>query len=230
MRIATTPMALGLTAALASLGLWTAEAGQPTGESTIEGIWVLNQDLSDEMPRLSRERGDNSRGSGGGRRGGGFGGFGGGFGGAGGGGRGGGGGGGGDRPDPEEMAAMREAVQSAMEDLTTAARRMTIVVNDAGEVILTYADGRVVRLIPDDREHAGIAGTSMEVTRRTKWQGEQLVTEIELQSRMKFELHQTYLAHPDGRVLLVTSRFEGDRFEDGENQEFRRVYEREERN
>ena len=69
MRIATTPMALGLTAALASLGLWTAEAGQPTGESTIEGIWVLNQDLSDEMPRLSRERGDNSRGSGGGRRG-----------------------------------------------------------------------------------------------------------------------------------------------------------------
>ena len=52
---------------------------------------------------------------------------------------------------------MREAMQSAMEDLTTAARRMTVVETER-EVLLTYADGRV-RLIPDDREHAGIAGT-----------------------------------------------------------------------
>ena len=114
-----------------------------------------------------------------------------------------------------------------MEDLTTAPRRMTIEVTDRGEVLTTYSDGRVVRLVPDDREHSGLAGTSMRVTRKTKWQGKQLVSEIKLESSTKFQLHQTHEADPDGRVLRVTSRFEGDQFEDNENQEFRLVYERE---
>ena len=223
MRTATTPMALGLTAAPVSLGVWTAEARQPAGESTLEGVWVLNASLSDEMPKPSAAGGDNSRavrddarrGSGPGVGGGFF-------------GRGPGGGRGGDRPDPEKMAANRKGMQSAMEDLTTASRRMTIVVTDRGEVLTTYADGRVMRLIPDDREHSGLAGTSMRVTRKTRWQGNQLVTEVELESRTKFQLHQTHQTDPDGRVLRVTSRFEGDRFEDNEDQEFRLVYEREE--
>ena len=222
MRTATTPMALGLTAALVSLGLWTAEARQPAGESTIEGVWVLNAGLSDEMPTPSPERRDSSRADrDDARRGAGVG-VGGGFFGRGpGGGR-------GRRPDPEQMAADRKGMQSAMEDLTTAPRRMTIVVTDRGEVLTTYAGGRVVRLIPDDREHSGLAGTSMRVTRKARWQGNQLVTEIKLESRTKFQLHQTHQADPDGRVLRVTSRFEGDRFEDNEDQEFRLVYEREE--
>ena len=221
MRTTTTPMALGLTAALVSLGLWTAEARQPVGESTIEGVWVLDAGLSDEMPTPSPERRDSSRadrddarrGAGPGVGGGFF-------------GRGPGGGQGG-RPDPEKMAADRKGMQSAMEDLTTAPRRMTIEVTDRGEVLTTYADGRVVRLVPDDREHSGLAGTSMRVTRKTKWQGKQLVSEIKLESSTKFQLHQTHEVDPDGRVLRVTSRFEGDQFEDNENQEFRLVYERE---
>ena len=121
---------------------------------------------------------------------------------------------------------MREAMQAAMEDLMTAARRMTIVVNDEDEVVLTYDDGRVVRLVPDGREHAGIAGNAMEVKRRTKWQGDQLVTQIELQARMKFELRQTYHVDPERQQLVVTSRFEGDRFDNEENREYRRVYDR----
>ena len=86
---------------------------------------------------------------------------------------------------------MLEAMQSAMKDLMTAARRMTVVETER-EVLLTYDDGRVVRLIPDDQKHAGIAGSSMQVERRTKWNGEKLVTRIELQSRMKLKLEQTY--------------------------------------
>ena len=97
---------------------------------------------------------------------------------------------GGERPDPEEIAAMQSAMrsddgcaiaamQSAMKDLMTAARRMTIVVTES-EVLLTYDDGRVARLIPDDREHAGIAGSSMQVKRRTTWNGDKLVAQIEL--------------------------------------------------
>ena len=121
---------------------------------------------------------------------------------------------------------MREAMQSAMKDLMTAARQMTIVESDR-EVLLTYDDGRVVRLIPDDREHAGIAGRSMQVTRRTKWNGEKLVTRIELQSRMKLKLEQTYEVRLDGQQLVITSIFEGERFGNDEDRELRRVYDRE---
>lgn len=221
MRTATTPTAVGLTAALVSLVLWTAEARQPDSESSIEGVWVLNTGLSDEMPTPSAggrdssraDRYDARRGAGPGTGGGFF-------------GRGPVGNRGG-RPDPEKTAESREGMQSAFEDLTTAPRRMTIKVTARGEVLATYASGRVVRLIPDDREHSGLAGTSMRVTRKTKWQGKQLVTEAKLESRTKLELYQTHQVDPDGQVLTVTSRFEGDRFEDIEDQEFRLVYERE---
>ena len=223
MRMMTIPITLlGLSA------LWVIWGVEPRAQQTttvIAGIWALNEDLSDELPRSLGNRPDNPRerdGVGGRGGGGGFGG------GRGGGGRGGPGGGGrgGDRPDPGEMAAMREAMQSAMEDLMRAPRRMTIVVNDEADVVLTYGDGRVVRLIPDDQEHAGIAGNAMEVKRRTTWQGDQLVTQIELQARMKFELHQTYHVDPEWQQLVVTSRFEGDRFDNDEDRAFRRVYER----
>ncbi len=121
---------------------------------------------------------------------------------------------------------MREAMQSAMKDLMTAARRLTVVETER-EVLLTYDDGRVVRLIPDDREHAGIAGNSMQVKRRTKWNGEKLLTRIELQSRMTLKLEQTYEVRLDGQQLVITSKFEGERFGNDEDRELRRVYDRE---
>ena len=121
---------------------------------------------------------------------------------------------------------MREAMQSAMKDLMTAPRRMTVVETESA-VLLTYDDGRVLRLIPDDREHAGIAGNSMQVKRRTTWSGEKLVTRIELQSRMKLELEQTYEVLVDGGQLVITSKFESERFADDEDRELQRVYDRE---
>ena len=225
--------AVGLAASPIGAGAERVHAQDPEGESAIQGVWVLNDELSDEpRPALGSngERGQGRRGpaarGGRGPGGGGVGGFGGGRGGGRRGGDRGGRGRGGNRPDPEDMAEMREAMQSAMKDLMTAARRLTIVETER-EVLLTYDDGRVVRLIPDDREHAGIAGHSMQVIRRTKWNGETLVTRIELQSRMTLQIERTYAVRLEGQELIITSTFDGERFGNDEGREFRRVYDRE---
>ena len=187
------------------------------------GTWVLNDDLSDALPpRAEMSKGNR------GRRGGGFAGPGGGFGGLGGGGlggrRGGFGGRTGGRVPPEDRALRRAGLQEAIKDLTTAPRRMTID-GSPEAIVLTYNDRRVVRLLPDGREHAGLAGTSMRVTRVTQWDDTTLVTEIQLDSRVKFEIEQTYHVHDGeyGLQLVVTSRFNGGPF-GRETREIRRVY------
>jgi len=188
------------------------------------GTWVLNDDLSDALPpRTEMSKGNR------GRRGGGFSGPGGGFGGPGGGGlggrRGGFGGRTGGRVPPEDRALRRAGLQEAIKDLTTAPRRMTIG-GTSEEIVLTYNDRRVVRLLPDGREHAGLAGTSMRVTRVTQWDDATLVAEIQLDSEVKFEIEQKYRVHDgeDGLQLVVTSRFNGGPF-GRETREIRRVYE-----
>ena len=169
------------------------------------GTWVLNDDLSDALPpRTEMSKGNR------GRRGGGFSGPGGGFGGPGGGGlggrRGGFGGRTGGRVPPEDRALRRAGLQEAIKDLTTAPRRMTIG-GTPEEIVLTYNDRRVIRLLPDGREHAGLAGTSMRVTRVTQWDDATLVAEIQLDSEVKFEIEQKYRVHDgeDGLCLLYTS-------------------------
>ncbi|MCY4634032.1 MAG: hypothetical protein OXG04_05910 [Acidobacteria bacterium] len=199
-------------------------------EQALAGSWVVNEDLSDELrPQPGGRDGDGDRrgpggfggpgwGPGGGF--GGRGGFGGGRGGFGGG-RGGFGGGGG---DPQQMARMRATMQEAMRDLMTAPRRMTIAAGER-EIVLTYGDRRVVRLIPDDREHSGLAGTSARVTRKTRWRGAALEAEIELQSRMELRVRQTYevrITEGGYRQLIVTTRIDGGRR--GRDRELRRVY------
>ena len=123
---------------------------------------------------------------------------------------------------------------------------MTIV-ETAREVLLTYDDGRVVRLIPDDRDHAGIAGRSMQVTRRTTWNGDTLVTRIELQSRMALRagghavgdegadddrtanIERSYTVRLDGQQLVIVSTFDGERFQTDEDREVRHIYDKEAR-
>lgn len=216
------PLVLSLSFTISMPGLAWA---QPTTGS-IAGQWVLNDNLSDD-PRASapqrRSNGsDQDRIAGfGGPGSGGFGGRRGRFGGS----RGGFGGPVEERPGREDTAEMRKATQEALDDLMTAPRRLTIV-ESSREVLLTYGDGRVVRLIPDDREHAGVAGTSMKVTRKTKWESGILVARIELQSRVDLRLDQTYEVDLEGQRLTVTSTFEGERFEDDDTRVFRRVYDR----
>ena len=185
-----------------------ARAAQTT-EPTVEGVWELNYELSDDPRARVEQRA--GRPEGGGR--------GGGAGGRGGGGGGRGGGGGGDRPDPEQVAAMR----AAMQELLTAARRMTIVVDrERDEVLFTYDDGRVMRLVPDGEEHAGLVGVDgIEVTRTTRWLEGALTTEIDLPSGGRMTV--TYGLELEGALLAVSATLEGGRFED---RELRRVYDR----
>ena len=180
------------------------------------GTWVLNAELSDALrprpetsgsDRDQRERGGRFGPSGGGRAGG-FGGW----------------GGNRDRPNTRDVAERRTGIQAAMRDLMSVPRRMTIS-GTQDEVILTYDDGRVIRLLPDGREHAGLAGSSMRLTRTTRWDSETLNTDIELEGRLRFEVEQTYEVRNGeaSKQLIVTSRFAGGPFRD-EEREFRRVY------
>jgi hypothetical protein len=176
------------------------------------GAWVLNAELSDDPQEISGS--DRDRGG----RGGGFGGRRGGFGGR---------DGDGNRPAPEDIAERRTGIQEGMRDLTSVPRRMTIS-GSQDEVILTYDDGRVIRLLPDGREHAGLAGSRMRLTRTTRWDSATLITDIELEGRLRFEVKQTYEVRNGeaGKQLIVTSRFGGGPFRE-EEREFRRIYDAE---
>lgn len=142
------------------------------------------------------------------------------------------GGRGGRGPDPERVARIQETVR----ELVRAARRITIA-GDAGELVLTYGDGTEVRLIPDGREHEGVAGSGAQVTRTTQWNGENLETAVELPLPLpiprSLTVHQTYEVQDGadgGRQLVVTSRIEGPapRLRAGDR-EVRRVYDDAER-
>ncbi len=182
----------------------SSDVAQPeSSAASLEGIWMLNTDLSDE-PRARLEGVGDDRGQGRGR---------------------GAAGRRGSRPGGR-VARLRQEVQEAVRDLMTAPRRMTIVMIE-NEIVATYDDGRVIRLVSDDQAHKGIAGTSMQVTRRTRWENEKLVTDISLDSRIEVRLEQTYevrLTEPEGKQLIVTSRFIGGRASNGDRRELRRVY------
>ena len=130
----------------------------------------------------------------------------------------------GNRPAPEDIAERRTGIQEAMRDLMSVPRRMTIT-GTRDEVILRHDDGRVIRLLPDGREHAGLAGSRMRLTRTTRWDSAALITDIELEGRLRFEVEQTYEVRNGeaGKQLIVTSRFGGGPFRE-EEREFRRIY------
>ena len=179
--------------AATALGVWLgASAGAAAStnsqdtEFELAGTWVLNQELSDEVPdRDGRRRG---------RGGPGF--------------------------NPERIARMREA----MRGMLVAARRLTIE-GDRDELVLTFGDGQVVRLITDGREHTSQAGAGAQVKRTARWRGETVETEATLQVRRSLTVRQTYELQngaDGGRQLVITSRVEGGRR--GGERENRRVY------
>jgi hypothetical protein len=155
-------LALAIALMATSAAVW-AGAGRPV-HSSIVGAWTLNKDLTDAPPqRPQREdgagrRGGNGRGQGGAGRGG----FGGSFPGGGfGQGRGG---------NPEDVRRRTEAVRTIME----AAERLTITETDS-LVIIVDGDGRTTRLSPDGKR---IKDDATGIERKTKWDGDTLVSEI----------------------------------------------------
>jgi len=185
------------------------------------GTWLLNTELSDDLrprpPEISESvAARRGRGGGFGAPGdGGFGGRHGGFGGR---------DGDGNRPAPEDIAERRTGIQEAMRDLMSVPRRITIT-GTRDEVILRHDDGCVIRLLPDGRAHAGLAGSRMRLTRTTRWVSATLITDIELEGRLRFEVEQNYEVRNGeaGKQLIVTSRFGGGPFRE-EEREFRRIY------
>ena len=212
------PFVLALGLLVMACGL--SAAGEASGREDrpdLTGVWLLNWELSDnQRAQVPSGAGDGGRG----RRPVGPGGGGGGFGGPGRGGFGGRSGGfGGPSPDDREARGRERAAQfQAVADLLTAPRQMTIT-HDAREILFTYDDGRYVRLVPDDREHAGLAG-GIRVTRKARWEGDTLVAEIKLESNQKI-VHE-FALRLDGEQLVVTTTLEprGSRNE----LELRRVY------
>ena len=183
-------------ALLASGSVIGARAGGQTDAASIVGAWTLNKDLSQLAPE--RPQGDDQRGRGGfgGRRGGG---------GRGGGGRGGAGGGfsggpgAGDSPDAQRRRT--EAVRAIME----APERLTIVRTES-LVIITTGDGRTTRLSPDGKK---IKDESTGIERKTKWDGDKLVSEIT--GARPGKITETYAVDQEHVRLNVTVQAENSR-------------------
>ena len=176
-------------------------------EPDLSGVWQMNWELSDNpRERAPDEVGGRRRG---GWSGGGFGGVGG-FGrGPGGVGRSGGASGGrdGTDPDPDRI----ERTRDVLADLLTAPRSMTIE-QDSREVLLRYDDGRYVRIVPDDRDHAGIAG-STEVSRRARWQDGRLVAEIKVDGGPKV-VHELEVRLGGEQLFVLTTLIASDAYDE----------------
>jgi hypothetical protein len=166
---------------------------------TIVGVWALNAELSD-VPHSTGDHdgsGDESHGrygrggGGGGHRGGG--GFSGGF---GGGSR---GTGGAPHGTPEEMQRHANAVR----DILQPAERLTITRTDA-MVIVTTNDGRTTRLATDGSK---VKDDSTGIERRTRWEGERLVSDISGAGPGK--ITETYALDAESHRLVMTLQADG---------------------
>jgi hypothetical protein len=179
-----------------------AASGQPRAQAqpqTIVGAWTLNKDKSELPPsggdQDGREGGGrNGQGGGGRRGGGGRGGFGGGFGGGGFG-----GGNQGARPNPEDM----QRRMAALRDILQPPDRLTITRTDT-MVIVTAGDGRTTRLATDGSK---VKDDSTGIERRTRWQGDKLVSVISGAASAK--ITETYTVDPESHQLTVTLQTEG---------------------
>jgi hypothetical protein len=179
------------------IGLWLSAESRADTHAALDGAWTLNKELSDQPAT----RGDD-RGTGGdrGRRNGGYGrGGGGGFG-RGGGGFGRGGGGSGGAPaNRDDMARMREA----MRDITNPPDHLTITQTDV-MIVVTGPDGRTTRLSPDGKK---VKDDNTRVERKTKWDGDKLVSEISGLGSGK--ITQAFSADPEHHQLRITALIEG---------------------
>jgi hypothetical protein len=173
-------------------------AQSPEKSGPIVGGWTLNRDLSDQQPGdRGQDEAPPSGNTGGGGRGGGGGGFGGGRRRGGGGGFGGGAGGG----NPEEMARIREAMRDLMNPPPH------LIIADTGSmIVMTAPDGRTTRLSPDGKK---IKDDSTKIERKTKWDGDKLVSEINGVGQNK--ITQTFSADPDHHQLHIALQIENSR-------------------
>jgi hypothetical protein len=181
-------------------------ASQTAAPPSIFGAWTLNAELSDKPPDPEQGGGRDGRegrgrfGGPGGRGRGGGGGVGGGF----GGGRGGLGGGPRGGGDPEEMQRRMQA----MRDIMSVPDRLTITRTES-MVIITTGDGRTVRLAPDNSK---VKDESTGIERRSRWEGDRLISEIS--GAVGGKVVETYTVEAESQRLVVSVQPEGGRGRD----------------
>jgi hypothetical protein len=188
LRAVTAGIAIGAIAVWAAATSPQAQTAAAGAQKPIVGEWRLNLDLSDKP----QDRMQHSGGSGGHRQGGGGGGHRGGYGGGYGGGRYGGGSAG--SPTSNED---RQRMRDAMREIINPPERLTITQTEA-MVIVTSADGHVDRLSPNGQK---IKDESTGIERKTKWDGDKLVSEITGAGSRK--ITQTYSPDPQHKQLHV---------------------------
>jgi len=97
------------------------------------------------------------------------------------------------------MRRMRDAMREIME----APERMTITQSET-TVVITTGDGRTTRLATDGSK---VKDASTGIERKTKWDKNQLVSEISGAGNGK--ITQTFAVNPDSHQLTVTLDFGG---------------------
>jgi len=199
MRTALVITALGGALALQGSFVASAHAQAPAADHpNIDGAWVLNRDMGDQMQRGGGGDGGEREGGGGHRHGGG-----GGYG-VSGMGMGRGMGGGGQMSDEQKQEMERR--RALMKELLQPSDRMNVTVeNDI--VTFTESDGRVRKFKTDGKKekHQFDNGT---VETKSKWDNTGLVIETALQNGMK--LTQTYtIAAGEKRQLVLATKMEG---------------------
>jgi len=178
----------------------TSRAQNAPAAPALVGGWTLNRDLSDHPDQADNPNAPPSGRTG--RRGGG--GFGGGFGGRGGRGgfgRGGSGGGAGDAGNREEMARAAAAVR----ELNNPPAHLVIVQAES-MIVMTGPDGSTLRLSPDNKK---IKDDATKIERRTKWDGDKLVSEVTGLGSTK--ITETYVVTPELHQLRVSSEIDSGR-------------------
>lgn len=184
---------IALAALLASWPSMDGRAQTAESKTSIVGAWTLNKDLSDQV--ASGDQSSSGSSSGSNRSGGSGGGYGRGGGGGhhGGGGMGRGGGNSAQAMDPDQAARMRDA----MRDLTASSQHLTITKTES-LVLITGADGRTTRLSPDGKK---IKDDNTKVERKTKWDGDKLVSEIN--GIGKGKATQSFVVDPETHQLRI---------------------------
>jgi hypothetical protein len=172
------------------VAVWLSAESRAQTKASLAGTWTLNTGLT-ERPRQGDARtGDtDQRRRGGAGRGGGF-----------GRGRGAGRARGSD-PDRDAMARRRDA----MRDIVEPSERLTITQAET-MIVITTAEGRTTRLSPDGQT---ITDDNTKVDRKTRWDGERLVSEIS--GAVPGKITQTYIVDPQQHQLRVMVSFNGGR-------------------
>jgi hypothetical protein len=195
------------------------QKGDTAQRADFTGEWKLNAELT-ERPSRPQEGGF-TRGRSGGAGGGGIQ-LPGGLGGMGGGRRGPGGGGGGlgeggdSRPNPEDMARVREGIRLA----TLIPDRLTIVRADNG-FIVTDDDGVSHKLIPDGKTAKSESG-AVKIETKVKWDEAVLVVERKFEGGVKAT--DRYWVTESPRQLVIATKVEGQRMTGDRARGHQRVY------